>query len=399
VEKDVIQFILESRNVNFLSHLHVSAHVEEMMWERLRSGLGYAAIYGINLLFVVKYAPRYGIPWSAGTLAYACAFCAILWVCRRRFFVRFFQQPSAYFAALFLTAAVLAFLMFQFDPTTRNARAPAINDWLARFLNGEYPYGSGTRPSGFPFLFVLALPFYLPGEVGWWQIVSFIVIGFLFYHARHSTAPGKIALLLFSPAFLYEVAVRSELFSNMVVVMLYLWIFERFACDRTPGRMLVLGLLGGLVLSTRGVVLIVYAVYFVYSFRRDMQTGLIFAFGVLASFAATILPFVVWDVGRFLRHGPLAIQTKNLPTPWIAVMLLLAVSSGVCVRSKIGVWEMVTALLFGSVTVSFILTLLQVGWSAAVWQDKFDISYFCFALSFLLAISAPSRRSFCEIFR
>ena len=102
------------------------------MWERLRSGLGYAAIYGINLLFVVKYAPRYGIPWSAGTLAYACAFCAILWVCRRRFFVRFFQQPSAYFAALFLTAAVLAFLMFQFDPTTlRNGRAPAITCHIA----------------------------------------------------------------------------------------------------------------------------------------------------------------------------------------------------------------------------------------------------------------------------
>ena len=368
-----------------LSHRGQNRHVLAMRTKRFQTGLMAAAICGVNLLFVVKYAPRTGTPWLAAAMVYILLFGAVLWLGGVPAIVRVFRRPGFYAAALVGAAALLAIVMLQFDPATlRSGRAPAINDWLGRFLHGEYPYGSGTSPSGFPFLFILALPFYLLGEVGWWHIASFVLFGLLLFGRHRSTAPGAMAVLLCSPAFLYEVIVRSELFSNMVVVILYLWLFERFRQDRSPGRMIALGLLGGLVLSTRGVVLIVYAVYFAYAFRRDLAAGITFALGILISFAATALPFVIWDADRFIHSGPLAIQASYLPPVWTGAILLLGVACGFRARSSSNALIGVAALLLVCAAVAFARALATYGWAQAVWQDKFDISYFSFSLAFLL---------------
>jgi len=365
-----------------------------MRAERLQYILMYILLCGINLLYVIKYAPRYGYPPWGMAAAYAALFIVVVRLTRQAWFDRMFHSPRIYYVGLVIATAALTIVMHQFDPAAlRGGRLPAIEDWLGHLLHGEFPYGSAIHPSGFPFLFILVLPFYLLGNAGWWQIVSFVLLGWVLQRRHMSTAASGLVLLLISPVFLYEVVVRSELFSNMVAVIVFLWLFERrhaLTGNRSP---FIWGLIGGLLLSTRGVVALVYAIYFTYVFRRDLPGALRFFTGAAISFVATILPFVVWNTHGFIHDGPLAVQSSYLPAGWIAALLIISLIFGWRTHIRNTVFSGIALILFTAVAIPFVTYLFDFGWATSVWQDKFDISYFCFCLPFVILAVSPRLRA------
>ncbi|MFC1728890.1 hypothetical protein ACFL6I_01015 [candidate division KSB1 bacterium] len=353
----------------------------------------YALLYiFINSLFVLKYTARITGYAPFAALLYASGAAVLLILCAHYYRDRMNTELryGSYIAVIVFLAALLLVLMKQVDPAgIQVGRYPALTEWIGDMLDGRYPYTSDLRPSGFPFLFVLALPFYALGDVGLLQICSFLLFGLLVF-TRYPRHPGQryktIVLLTASPVFLYEVVVRSELFSNMAFVLLYLVLCERYLRSVNRPPLLVLGLAGGLMMSTRGIVFIIFLIYFGFCFKSAVRDGLMFAGSLAAGFAITVLPFLIWDARHFLTQGPFSVQAAYA-APWLLILVTAGSAAAVLfVKTVHGVYRSILVCLFGAVFVSLCVSVLREGFNASVMQSGFDISYFAFSLPFVLLL-------------
>lgn len=361
----------------------------------------------INLLFVLKYSARVGIDGGVAGASYLAAVALLAWARRRVAAWAFARRLSApaYWAAVTLVALTLLALMRQFDPAAiRVTRYVAIHDWLTQLLHGDFPYASTVNPSAFPFLFACALPFYLAGDLGLLQIAAFFGFAWVCLRASRGSRPlalGSVLLLAVSPLFLFEVVVRSELTTNMILVLLLLSRVELLTGDEVGGRAGASGpgahprgleaVAAGLLLSTRGIVVLVYALAFTAVFRRRLAAGAGFALIAVLAFAATLVPFLWWDAGRFMSSGPFAIQLSYLPLPLVLAALAIAVAIG----ARTGTWRdlhrWVALLLFAVVAAPFSFAVVTLGWQRVLGGDRFDISYFAFAHAFAIgALARPA---------
>ena len=107
------------------------------------------------------------------------------------------------------------FLQYVVDPYSLQVdRWSAIHNFLAAMQQGDYPYGASTHLGGygspFPVWQILHLPFYFLGNVGLSIFVVVLVfIGTLYHIHSNKVALMATILLFISPAFWYEIAVRT----------------------------------------------------------------------------------------------------------------------------------------------------------------------------------------------
>lgn len=353
----------------------------------------------INTLFVYKYTSRFtSTPWL-WIACYLICISALVFLFYKDFDLKIHRKTSnsIFVVSVVFISLTLTFIMLHFDPGhIRVGRFPALEDWIARLLNGQYPYISPTRPSGFPFLFLLAMPFYLLGDLGLLQIFAFLIYVLILrsrYGGEGTNRVRTLILLTASPVFLYEIAVRSDLFSNMVLVILYMMFCENRVRDTKIPALLIMGFVGGLLLATRGIVLLIFLLYFGYLFKNQLKRGLLFLTGIITGFIIVILPFAFWNIEYFMRHGPFSIQTSYLPF-WLSILLIfLCIYFAGRATSPIIVYRYITSMLFAAVFIAFVISLIGRGWVDTIFGDRFDISYFCFTLPFLLLLLDYGRAS------
>ena len=145
-----------------------------------------------------------------------------------------------------------------------------------------------------------------------------------------------------------------------------------------------LGLVGGLLLSTRGIVLLIYILVLGYLFRKKVVTQGLFYLSVLAGFLVSLLPFVIWDWKQFMSLGPFSKQLSFLPVWLLALSIIVCAYLALKIGSLRGVYFAVSLTLFTVVLAAFLGSILDHGWHQSVLKDGFDISYFAFAVPFLL---------------
>jgi hypothetical protein len=357
----------------------------------------------INNLFVYKYSARSTVnPFAASIIymAFAILLLIILW---RQFEIKISapNQRKLYFGFVIICVIGLIILMRHFDPNQIHiGRYPALHDWISRLLNGQYPYESTIKTSGLPFLFILAMPFYFLGDLGYFQIFSFLLFSIIIFW-RFSDKHGAfkcIVLLLASPIFLFEVAARSELISNMIIVIAFLYILEKTIDKANRTEFILLAIFAGLLLSTRAVVGLILAIYITHIFKNDIKNALLFIFYMLIGFVATLLPFVIWDYSKFIQYSPFAIQASYAPVWLIVIALGASIAIGIFTRRSNGrvldppLQASVAIILFAVVAAAFLLTVRNIGWTSAVVGSGFDISYFGFALPFSVIYLSQDNR-------
>ena len=289
--------------------------------------------------------------------------------------------------------------MVRSDPAmVRVGRYPALTQWIERFLHGEFPYRAEARPSGLPFLFLLEVPFYLLGEPGLLQVTTFLAFSaFLLRRSSGTDSPGwtTVFLLAISPAYLYEVTARSDLFSNMVLLLLYGLAMERTVTEETRISILfLLGAAGGFLMSTRIVTWPIYFLILGLLYRRlRIRLGWLLL-GNILGFVAVTLPFLLWEPAFFFSKGPLRIQASYLPL-WAGIPIgILTLFWSSRVRSIEDLFSATALLLFLAVLLPFIQSAVRFGWSVDLLGDRFDISYFTLCLPFtLLSLDTAGRRA------
>jgi hypothetical protein len=349
-----------------------------------------AALYvGANVPFAFKYASRAGADGAIAAWVYAALALALWWGAPAvaRATSRRDRRGRLYAGLAVAAAAALAVMMLRFDPgAIRVTRAPAIEQWLDRLLAGEFPYADDARPSSFPVWFLIALPFRLAGDVGWMQIAAFLAFAALCRRlagldpARAWTA---MALLAASPLFLFEVATRSDLFANTTFVIAILLALE--PDPSRPAARWLAPVAAGIALSTRGIFALALAVLLPWRHRSRPAAGVAPAAIVAATFAATLVPFLLWDAGRFLGDGPLAIQLSYAPRWLVAALGVAGVALGATAPTARRAWLAVALLLYAAIACVFVYSVAAEGWRTVLLGDTFDISYFAFGQTALLA--------------
>ena len=361
------------------------------MSDRVRAGAALAMLAAIGALFVYKYA--YRVTGSAGGLAagYAVLFVglgAVLW---RRSVESGASRRFVVAAGLLVAAAVVIGTLW--PEGGRLARLPALEVWWERVFAGVFPYGSPIRPSGFPGLFGLVLPFYLAGLTRYLPAAGLAV--FALVAAKGVERPGErvavLATVAALPATWYEVLLQSELFFNVSLALLALIAVERLvgrALDRGDdvglGRVLAAGGLLGLVLSTRLIVALLFGMYFVYRFRGHYARGLGVAAVAMAGFVLTLAPLLLWDAEQFLAEGPFAVQGLYLPTGLALLLGGGALVLAARARTASDLLFRQGAVLFGLTAISLGLAIRQVGVAEAVLASGFDLTYFVFCIPLLV---------------
>ncbi len=360
--------------------------------------IAFLALAFPGALFALKFGPRAGIPAAASLAGYLAFFVAQVavaaWLSRR-----IPQGPrgkAAVWAGLAAYVAALLAVYLRVDPESLNIdRWSALDRFWDALSRGEYPYVRthlGSHISGFPGLFVVALPFWLLGDVGLMQFAALAAFAALALRAARDAGSAAFVLLLLAglPVFVYEVVVRSELFSNMVLAA---WLLH---AGNRPGafagrRILLAAAAWGLLLSTRAVTVIPLALAAFPLLRGRSPRAVVLSGMVLAgTFLATLVPFYAWAPGRFRDVNPYFVQSGAAPG-WI-VAIVLAVSLWLGFRHRLAprLFAHAGFVLFGTVLASWVVKSLRVGWSEALWSHGFDISYFALPLPFLL-VSLVSR--------
>ncbi len=345
----------------------------------------------INTLFIWKYASSYFSSQIIAPIMYVIVSIIIIWIIlshKTDFKLSPINYRLLYFGITVLAAILLTILMLQFEPTDiRVGRYSALHDWITKMFAGEFPYDSSSRPSGFPFLFIMAIPFYFLGDTGLLQIFSFLIMAAIFYFRfRNDNAISLrlLILLVISPIFIFEIVVRSDLFSNMVIVLLYLIICEKYLSKERLLIQIALGLLGGFLLSTRSIVLIIIILYFVWKIRESKIDPYLLVLSIFFGFLITMIPFALWDFTYFINYGPFAVQMSYVPVWFIVLSTIISFLWATKIKTIGQVYFAATTMLFMVVLGAFVIFVVRFGLIDSVMNSQFDISYFCFPLPFVL---------------
>ena len=354
-----------------------------------------ALLIGINFLFCWKYGARISpLPAALAALLLAGLQALAFTDLAYRLLLR---RVNAYYLSCFIAccwvaASVGAHAYVPLDSLNVD-RWSVIDSFLSALGEGSYPYAAtshmGNPPGPMPIYFFLAYPFW---RVGWLSLLALIgpAIG-LFWLTRKLAGNGLAApwlLLVASSTYVYwEIAVRSNILTFSVLVMIGLTAWVRARPESRPVRFYGLAAVTGLLLATRSVFALAYIlVYGSALFARAGWLRVLLA-GVLSllAFGLVFLPFYLRWPEAFGRMNPFIVQSGFLiPPVYVAGFLLVACLLLLFGPAREHPFLAAGGLLFGTVAVYALYHCYVAGFARAFFGSRIDLSYFLFAVPFLL---------------
>ena len=354
----------------------------------------------INALFVYKYGIRQQVihPFLAIS-AYIILVCLIIAVSHRSKLSE--RQLSIAFITISITYAVFGVVInLLVEGHQLNVdRWSAMDVGIQALLNNEYPYAAldhlGGRTSNLPTLFLVGLPFYMIGDVGYLQVAAFILFCLLLYKSLASNRAKLIGLLLLisSSAFNWEVFCKSDLISNFIIVLAYVALVQAKFDQNKGFKPFTLGITSALLLLTRLVTVIPLILLLGRKFINI--SGAQKAKFILAStLTASILILIVfknygnWEIVS--EKNPFELQNRQLPLVASISIVVLPLIYSLWIQNLRML--LLSSLIFLSLPVfgAFFYKVAMHGLSEAILTHAFDISYFNILTPFVIYFLAFS---------
>ena len=348
----------------------------------------------VNFVFVYKYGSRL-TPYAPliGLAAVLVQFA--LWK-KRELLARFSTKldwADAAVLLIFIAGCTIAFNKIPVE-TLNVDRWSVITSFWDNYFDGKYVYFAtshmGNPPGPMPVYYILALPFYFMGELGFFSISGIVVFYVLL---RLSTIPrfySSLALLLLcsSAFYLWEVTCRSNILINGTLVLASIVYFYKDGSTNTYRHLIITGILTGLCLSTRNVFAIPYIIAFLYALKaKKVSFGNLIIIGCIALFvmALSFVPFVYNHVDDFKTMNPFIIQGSYLmPFKYTLIFIALAFVFAFLCRKKEDVYFYSGLVLFLTIVFYFGYHTVNSGFNAAVHDSRADNSYFILCIPFSL---------------
>ena len=287
----------------------------------------------VNSMFILKYLPRL----YDGSVSVLVAYLLVT-----AFFILFFPPftirfPEKMHRFLFWGVIVsvilgITVILIKIDPfTVRVDRWSAVSYFLDAMFKGNYPYGVHTHvsttnyPSPFPVWHLLNIPFFLMGDMGLALIFFFLLTAFSVYNFFRSYRKSTffLILLLISPAYWWEMAVRSDSLSNALLVFNFLLLYKKYNFD-IKNNLVFTAIICGLIAGTRFSAMIPIALFFFKPWLELVNRDKIrFVLIVAGIFLLAFLPFVFWDTKNwiFFSRNPFMSQT-SVGSPYVLIVMV-----------------------------------------------------------------------------
>ena len=342
----------------------------------------------INGLFCYKYSLRITEFASLVTFIYCALFFALPFIAR--FLPDRFANPTLIYVLILLYALVNIIYLKNTDPRSLNVdRWSVITSFWDALLSYTFPYLAkshmGNPPGPFPFYFVIAFPFYLVGEIGYLSLSGVILLlCFITKHFTHKKVWLILTILLvISTALIWEVTVRSANLINVSLILFYIaWLKKQVESEKS---LIIPGIIGGLLLSTRAIVIIPISVCWAFYFLRERKWNQFFTIAIFSAlgFIFTLLPFLLWDYHLFMQYNPVTLQSSFVPLPITALFVIGSFAAGFFVKNQRELFFYSGLLIFGVVSIYFTYKVNELGFTMAYIKSQADISYFILSLPFL----------------
>lgn len=349
----------------------------------------------VNLVFVLKYSLRIGVGVAVAACCFYLLFAGLLMCFCGQMERRSWQRVALVVAAVSLVGLVA--VQLSIDPYSLKVdRWSALHNWTECILHGRYPYAARTHLGGYgsplPVWQLLHVPFVLLGDVGFSAFVALLFYVWTLCRLRLSKATVLRILLLWclAPAFVYEVAVRSDLATNFLVCcgcINLMW-----QCKRSTGCLpLWQAVVCGLLLSTRLSVALPLVVFFLpLWWTTGLGRKFSFPFIALLTLGLTCAPFLLWHE---LSPGattisPLALQTARLDFLCAAAIVVVTLIAALGWRADLCCYHLLAATsLLAAVVLNFVS--LSFRFDNTDWfSGLFDTTYLNMSLPFLTAAMA-----------
>ncbi|MFD0993511.1 hypothetical protein [Tenacibaculum geojense] len=351
----------------------------------------------VNSFFILKYGERIYDGFEYGFLFFYVAFILLLRLLVKKNAIVI--NDSKYFFVFFLIASIIMFLLqcllvFGINGNTVQVdRWSALQVFIENILNGDYPYDKqdhlGKTTSNLPSLFYIGLPFYLINNIGLLQPFVFVILMLFVNKASVSNVKKTmiVLLLLFSPAYWWEVAVKSDLMSNLLIVTLFIWYWKSKYSKNIFHNSIMLSFWVSFIVLTRGVVAIPLVLLLFHDFMKlDVLYRVKFLFIVVVFTILLMIPVLITvpSLDYLLIHNPFNHQTKYAPIfliffSLVAPFLLSKHSTSIYLIQRNSMW-----ILFLLIFITFIINIYEEGWCNNIYGIVFDISYISMILPFIV---------------
>ena len=320
----------------------------------------------LNSLFILKYIVRAGINPYIPTIIYIVFIIFFLFI-YKAIIEKHSERTLKWFYIGLIVISILCIisLLVYINPyDIRVDRWSGLAFFWDSFFQGKYPYGAHTHmsannfPSPFPFWLFINLPFYILGDVGIGLIVFLLILSVTlkYYFTSYRKSLLFILLLIFSPAYWWEVSVRSDSLSNaLLVFMIILW-YEKQSRNLLNSFWLSV-LICGCITATRLTAIIPIAIYFFHSYIKiPIGRKIIFPIIILGTLILFFSPFIFWDTHTwiFFTRNPLMSQTNGTTDIYTILLLLFMILMGVIISIK---WNNFSQFYFVTSIFIFILIL------------------------------------------
>ncbi|MBB1138751.1 hypothetical protein [Myroides sp. WP-1] len=355
----------------------------------------------INLLYLLKYGTKYNLPLLPIIIGLT-----VLQVCflgGKTIIYKLLSKLNSIIYIL-LVCIILGGILFLTKYVDRYAlnvdRWSAMEVAIRAIFTGEYPYTAidhlGGRTSNFPGLLLLGIPFYLLGDVGYFQAFSFLFLAFTLYKVFKRQRAFFILLLLgLSIPFWYEIAVISDFMSNMIIVLCFIMLWNHYFKQEIYKKEIGLAIGISILVLTRGFTYIPLALYFFAPFcQLNIKKQLRFSVSFLVTSILLILFvfYAVPDLETLKEYNPLVLQTSYTSIYHILFVFLAPLILSFYIKKFNDDFFFYTLLITGTLSITlFIQFWNRVGFNELLHNSVFDLAYLAYIFPILwILLSNPT---------
>lgn len=358
-----------------------------------RLSFTYLIFIFINTLFVVKYASR--IDTFNGyviALIYTLLISIISIV-----YIRL--NLKNYYKPLFYITSILFFVFTIYININVDGNSLMVDRWSAMevgikaLLNGEYPYSAvdhlNGRTSNLPTLLFIGIPFYFLGNIGFLQSFAFLLFIYIISKV-FNTYKGRLLcllLLIFSPSYLWEIYVKSDLMSNFIIILaVVVFMQDRIFRNIKNNPLFESFLLTSLVMTRITAIIPISILFFKHFYRFSVQKKITF----IAVSLATVIIFSyicfnkVSSFEHFYKHNPFELQNRQLPSILSLILIITPMIYSFRAKNIKSIIYLTVIFLLLPVSIAFFTSIYYSGFKATLFESNFDISYFNMVLPFLV---------------
>lgn len=336
----------------------------------------------LQTVFAVKYGSRllpYPLLWAIATPLVMIAGFALADRSKK---ANLSRRYIAVYATLSLALALV--VIWKVDPETLQVdRWSVVDSFWRATESGNYPYHARSHldnpPGPLPGYFGVLWPF--------WKfnlLAVFSVLGGILGLMRN---PFRATLWAVSSSLflLWEFITQSNLFTFTLLTLMYLSYIYKNTSNFTLLRGLGIGILGGILLNTRSIMILAYIVYLPFLWNLHRMRLLPILTGILMGFIAPLLLLYLSFPTEFTTSPPWDTQTTELLPPIYGLVFMgLAFAAGFAPLKALGPSTRTGLTYFIAMLIYTLHHAVQNGWNQVIWEGGVDWSYFIFATAFFI---------------